>query len=449
MLGLVARLEVSRRAVGEEVVPTDWLAAIGLNDPIDSSLEFGRWGETRQRIEDTLAGRLEQLIERRPGMEQQGAELAARLAAGVAEAVREWLDEAAPGRLGEAQVRLKAIRGALRQLADEAQQAADAQFNALTRLDQEQERLKQAMDSLAVGLPATWRGWLALAWRPHRLWTALRAVGTLRQLGAVLAAVGTQWLATMVEVLRDDLAVGVYEQTLEALSGLAKGLENLERVVREALSRLRPIEDGLYGSLGFALECSLLTPELAAELETMAMPDVETALRELAEMGVRLSSWLAGEPEAEAIVTRCVDYGHMRAVLLQTVRADDLLVRRFSKPEDLSDALDSLMAAAAPFLNWDEAQLSSPEEYEGLDEVSWLGLAEGAGSTLARAATGPGRPRELVATHDPTRVVAVRVVRRVPVGAVSLGEPGEQGGRRAGELKELRDTWGNSEDEEV
>jgi hypothetical protein len=204
-------------------------------------------------------------------------------------------------------------------------------------------------------------------------------------------------------------------------------LEHLEQAGREAWNHLNPSEDGLCGSLGFALECSVLTPELAIELEATVRPDVMTALRELAETDDRLSSWLDGEPQAETIATRCLEYARQRVAALGAMKVDDLLVRRFPERADpsglspsgrsLADALRGLVTAAAPFLKWDESRLRGLE-YEALDEASWLGLADGAGSPLAETVAGLGVPLQLLATHDPTRVVAVRMVRGVPLEAV-------------------------------
>lgn len=422
---LITRFGLSRQSLGEEAAPASFFG--DLNIPADTpTFLFGGQGNDGAVLEAEYHARLEALTERRDLLDKNVGALTARVVAEVVNVTAAALDEPTPGRVHAARDRLAALLATLDGLKKEAGASAARRFETIGHLDAEREELTSQMSVLAERLPRSQTAALGLLFRPWRLWRAYQAARAMRSLAGSVAALLQQCLALTVEIVRDDQCQEIYAGAAEAVATLEADVLRLADRLAQARAQIEPAEDGLCGVLGFPTECSLLTPEIIAELIEPLWQDTGFVLREAATRGLRLSRWLNNPPLAATIAARCVAFGRERGADLSGLTAEELFTRRFPATADRGDAVQSMLAAAAPFLRWDEAQVSGPTS--GQAGVSrWLGLAQGESSLLlAEIASRIGKVRAM-GTQDETRITAVQIVQGVGVDALILDEEVDDG----------------------
>lgn len=428
--------------VAETLLPAELLREAGLWHPLTPRLSPLRAKRFRQDLEDNAAERLESLAAQRSELDRCAKTIGVELSDSLAQAVVKCLDRAVPGRLVEAEAFLTEMEQHLAQLLTETQQAADAYWKDMETLDDKLEHVGQEMDRLAAFFPdPNWKAVLAILFRPQRLIRLVLAYRDLNRAGATFAALLAQQMAMAVEVLRRDLVAEVYQEALKGLAEQQARVSCLAGAICAAQQILAcDYEAGRQGdnwsisphhpwpaagSLGFVLERSVLTREsveaLYALVRSVHPASSEQALADLladmAKVQGPLSTWLRMEPSGEAIAKACWDYAHGRCQRLKHVTVDQLVLESLGSKQELMEALRSLVELASPFLGWDETRLRESER-QVLHSCAVLGLGDGTASPLLKE-LGDIPWAHVVATSDNWRVIALRVMRGLPLAALA------------------------------
>ncbi|MFQ6058274.1 MAG: tubulin-like doman-containing protein [Anaerolineae bacterium] len=276
----------------EALLPAELLREAGLWRPLRSRLSLMRAKRFRQDLEDEAAERLECLAARRPDLDRRAEALAGELSERLARAVAQRLDLAAPGRLAEVEAFLTEVEQHLARLRAQTEQAADAHWKDLEALDVQLERVGGEMDALAARFPEpNWRAALAILRSPRRLLGLILAYRDLARAGAAYGALLARQMAVATEVLRRDLVVEAYEGALKGVQDQRTQVASLAEAIRAAQESLAPGSEtrrqggmpksplaplSVYGSLGFGLERSILTPESVEALYASVCGDHST-----------------------------------------------------------------------------------------------------------------------------------------------------------------------------
>lgn len=425
-MDLLALLNLGRDGVDNEVAPVsllhDLLQPMWLPPPTLGGL----WENEAPALQAQFDARLKALTQRRPGLDERGAALAAHVTSELVARTHAGLDEPTPGAIALARARLDRLQGDLARLIGDARQEAGQRFQRLAGLDAERETLIERMDDDGRRLLQGTLAMVGLALCPWRWPGAWRAARDMRARATRLAEILEQGLRATTDVLRADLAAAVYDEVLEQASWLEGEIRQLEATLRDARQRLCPSQDGLFGAPDFPLEVSVLTPALVEALAATVEPDPVVTLKEASLGRLRLSGWLASPIMPQALAEACRAYGWQRTEPLALLTGDDLLARRFDSPRGVAEALEGLAAAAAPFLRWDETRaartLGEPPRL-----TRWLGLAAGERSTLAGVAAALSLPSRVMETGDPTRVLAMQIVRDISLEMVMLRQEVQDG----------------------
>lgn len=378
------------------------------------------------------------LLEVRQQLAEQRVSRAQAIGVDLGQAVATWLDETRSGGLVATLARLRHLVERLAQRAEQARADQAKLAHTLARLTDERASRETTLTTLSAQLPTS--GWaaLGLGLYPPRLWRVWRTPWALRHQWATLVSLRIEWRMAQVEMLRTEWLAEMAEHIEMLALGWMTPVEHLAQGVRQAHDGLPPCQAGLWGAQGWALEQSILTPALLAELETQSQPDVAATLHGLAHSGVRLSQWLDQSSAPDEIVAACMAYGKRQAAPLGRLRADELLARRleldslaarvtpagtdeeppYHRPGvamTLADVTQALVDAAAPWAQWDETRL--PAEVDPPREEMWLQIGS-TPSPLDNVAATLQLPLEIMPTNDTTRITLVRLAQGIPLQAL-------------------------------
>ena len=380
----------------------------------------------RAAMDAEMARRVEPLAAARPDLDRLAAALAETLEARLAEDVAVRLDGGA-GSLGEAAVFLDAVDQRLGELVAGFQQAGQARWGEMERVDAEITRLGAHLDALGQHIPGpAGREVLAAVMRPRRLWAIVHALRELARLGPGYAALLLRQTALAMDVLRHDLAMQVYDGVRAGVERQRQRIASLHTAARAAQRLVATPLPSPCGALGFSLEQSALTPESIEDLYRSAAGAPADTLAGFAQTPDRLSAWPAAGADGEDLAGVCLDYARRRCRRLEQVTLESLLVHRLGQtPRARGEALQALAAAATPFLGWDEARLRA-DEHHVLHECVVLGLPDGVSTS---AGSGQASPlleglgeilwAQVVAGGDPRRLTMLSAVQGLPLAALA------------------------------
>lgn len=410
-------------AVSEDLMSGQQFTADGLRRPVSVPLSIASVRAMRQALDALMADRVAPLAATRPEMDHQAKALGLVLANRIAASVNSRLDLPAASRLDEAAVFLAAARARLEQVLSEAAKRALTQQRALESIEHDLARIGQQLDEIGGCFPVPeWRSVLSTMLSPRRVWIAARAVGRLRELAPAYGALLTRRAAQAYEVMRSELVSSAYQVALAGVTNQQRRVEALVVATAAALNVLIRPTPPLYGTLGFSLEQSILTPQLVDNLYQSTQGAVSDLLAALARSPDRLSDWPSADPDGEDIAGVCLDFARRRCAALDQVAIEPLLLHSLGEePRQRSEALQALAASASPFLGWDEARLRS-NEHHLLHECVVLGLPPGASTTASGDLASPLLEglgeilwAQVIVSGDRHRVTALCAVHGLPL----------------------------------
>ncbi len=424
--------DLNAETVRASVLPQDVLAEAGIGHPIRIDRPWGQLDELRDAIDDMVAQRLEALNDQRGQLERAATALAGDLVRVLGDKLTDRLDHPQPAGIQRDLTFVQVLRNELLALARRETRDADAQWAAFRAASDEADEcgkhLAKLGSKMAAYRPTTLFAALGLLLRPHRWLHLWRLWHELQQAKMGYIAHLERQMNLSIAILESDLLVQYLNEAIAQVEQWEHRLASLLAAIETAITNLARDNVLTYNAeaepiplhqMWFDLEWSALTRSQVGVLYEENSDDPTEELPAFAESPGRLSAWVEQSADASEICAALLAFARRRLRSVLDATAGQMLTTRYPDTDQQREAIENLLNATAPFIAWDETTLHASDD-EAVHETVTLGVPA-ADSELVEAMQESGRrSAPVVPTTDAYRIVALRLVRGIPLAALPI-----------------------------
>jgi len=309
---------------------------------------------------------------------------------------------------------------------------ADAQWAAFRAASDEAaecgKHLAELGSKMAAYRPTTLFATLGLLLRPHRWLHLWRLWHELQQAKMGYIAHLERQVELSIDILETDLVVRYLNEAAAQTEQWEHRLAGLLAAIETAIADLARDDTLIYNAedepiplhqTWFDLEWSALTRSQVEALYKENADDPTEELLAFAESQGRLSAWAEQSADASVICAALLAFARRRLRSVLDVTVGQMLVAQYPEADQQREVVESLLNATVPFIAWDETALRASDD-EAVHETVALGVPA-ADAELVEAIQESGRrSAPVVPTTDAYRIVALRLVRGIPLAALPI-----------------------------
>lgn len=440
--------DFSPESVRDIVLPREVLAEAGVGYPIRVEQSWERLDTLRSAIDGVVARRLEVLDDQREQLEQVAEALAVDLAHQVSRHLAKQLNHPQAANLRHSLTFLEALQRECLTLAQREAEQAEGRWNAFQSASEEVdaigEHLVEVTTKLASCWPITLRGLVGLL-KPQRwleIWRMWHAVRRTKM--AYIVHLERQ-IELTVDILQADLVMHYLEEAAAQAGSWERRLGGLLDTIEVAIADLardhaitHDAEDEPASLHHSSLTCllqflrsaqdfgpsahfewSVLSPHQVETLYEETIDDPTEELLAFANSQGRLAAWMERAMDASEVRAAVLAFTRRRLRSVRDVTVGQMLATHYPGVDRQRGVIEAIFDAAGSFISWDETVLRV-DEGEGVRAAGALGVPSSDAERVKEMIQPGPQSTPVVPTADPYRITALRLVRGIPLAAISI-----------------------------